>query len=176
MSLNRVVITGLGAVTPIGYCVAEMMDAFGRRGVRHAQDGELESLWAAALPGGRAGGSALRGGDSAAVSPNDEPDEHFRRPRGAALQHAGLAAADIPGDARFGCVMGSTTGSPDAITDAYGILFNGGYAMLGAAEFFRCVAHTVALNVAQFLSIKGVVMATCAASPPGSRRWARPST
>ena len=39
--------------------------------------------------------------------------------------------------------------------------------MLGASEFFRCVSHTVALNVAQFLRIKGVVSATSAACASG---------
>jgi len=41
------------------------------------------------------------------------------------------------------------------------------YMQLGASEFFQCISHTVALNVAQFFGIKGVVSATCAACASG---------
>ena len=69
-----------------------------------------------------------------------------------ALQHAGIDAAGIPENLRFGCIMGSTTGSPQAITQTYEtLLAKNEYEMLGASEFFRCISHTVALNVAQYL-------------------------
>jgi 3-oxoacyl-[acyl-carrier-protein] synthase II len=41
------------------------------------------------------------------------------------------------------------------------------YLQLGASEFFRCIAHTVPLNVAQFFGIKGLVSASCAACASG---------
>jgi 3-oxoacyl-[acyl-carrier-protein] synthase II len=85
-----------------------------------------------------------------------------------ALTHARLDPAAIPANPRFGCIMGSTTGSPDAITRTYElILAKQDYIQLGAAEFFRCVSHTVALNVAQYLGVKGVVSGTCAACASG---------
>ena len=36
-----------------------------------------------------------------------------------ALRHAGIDPLGIPENPRFGCIMGSTTGSPDAITKTY---------------------------------------------------------
>lgn len=85
-----------------------------------------------------------------------------------ALQHAGINPAEIPDNPRIGCIMGSTTGSPQAITQTYEILLaKNEYVMLGASEFFRCISHTVALNVAQFFGVKGVVSATSAACASG---------
>ncbi len=85
-----------------------------------------------------------------------------------ALRHAGIDPAGIPDNPRFGCIMGSTTGSPEAITKTYETLFSGDeYLMLGASEFFRCISHTVALNVAQYFRVKGVVSATSAACASG---------
>ena len=64
--------------------------------------------------------------------------------------------------------MGSTTGSPIAISQTYEMLFSKSeYMQLGASEFFRCIAHTVPLNVAQFFGIKGLVSASCAACASG---------
>jgi 3-oxoacyl-[acyl-carrier-protein] synthase II len=85
-----------------------------------------------------------------------------------ALKHAGIDPLGIPENPRFGCIMGSTTGSPDAITKTYEtLLAREEYITLGASEFFRCISHTVALNVAQYLRIKGVVSATSAACASG---------
>ena len=36
-----------------------------------------------------------------------------------ALQHAAIDPASIPQNLRFGCILGSTTGSPQAITQTY---------------------------------------------------------
>jgi len=44
---------------------------------------------------------------------------------------------------------------------------NSDYMQLGASEFFQCVSHTVALNVAQYFGMKGVVSATSAACASG---------
>jgi 3-oxoacyl-[acyl-carrier-protein] synthase II len=64
--------------------------------------------------------------------------------------------------------MGSTTGSPQAITQTYEtLLAKNEYEMLGASEFFRCISHTVALNVAQYFGVRGVVSATSAACASG---------
>ena len=85
-----------------------------------------------------------------------------------ALAHAGIDPASIPQNNRIGCIMGSTTGSPQAITQTYEtLLAKEEYVTLGASEFFRCISHTVALNVGQYFGIKGVVSATCAACASG---------
>jgi 3-oxoacyl-[acyl-carrier-protein] synthase II len=168
--LQRVVITGYGAVTPIGYSVAEMMRGLdaGACGTRR-----MPESW------NRFG--RLRCQVGAAVDVRD-PKAIPRAQRrtmsnmsifavqaaAQALQHARLDPAAIPANPRFGCIMGSTTGSPDTLAHSYELLLaKHEYMLLGASEFFRCVSHTVALNVAQYLGIRGVVSATSAACASG---------
>ena len=168
--LHRVVITGCGAVTPIGYSVADMM-----RGLEAGACGtqRMPPAW------NRFGQLRCQVGSPIEVrDPKAIPRQQRRTMSNMsifavqaavqAVQQAGIDPATIPADPRFGCIMGSTTGSPDAITRTYElILSNKEYMQLGAAEFFRCVSHTVALNVAQYFGIKGVVSATCAACASG---------
>jgi 3-oxoacyl-[acyl-carrier-protein] synthase II len=170
MLLKRVVITGYGAVTPIGYSVAEMMQSleagrcatqtmppeWNRFGKLRCQVGApIELRDPRAIP--RSARRTMSPMSILAVQAAVQ-----------ALQHAGIDAAKIPADPRFGCIMGSTTGSPQAISQTYELLLGKNeYAMLGASEFFRCVSHTVALNVAQYFAIKGVVSATSAACASG---------
>ena len=170
MSLNRVVITGYGVVTPIGYSVAEMM--------RGLEAGECASR---AMSGewNRFGRLRCQVGGAVQLRDPKAIPRSLRRTMsrmsifavqasGQALEHAGIDPAGVAANHRFGCIMGSTTGSPETITQSYETLFSKkDYTLLGAAEFFRCVGHTVALNVAQFLKIKGVVTATSAACASG---------
>lgn len=168
--LERVVITGYGVVTPIGYSVAEMM-----RGLETGACGtrRMAETWNRFGPLRCQVGAAVEMRDPKAI-PRGQ-----RRTMSAmsifavqaadqALAHAGLDRAAIPDQPRFGCIMGSTTGSPIAITQTYEVLLQKHeYMLLGASEFFRCVSHTVALNVAQYLKIRGVVSATAAACASG---------
>lgn len=168
--MQRVVITGYGVVTPIGYSVPEMMAGlsagvcatktmppeWNRFGKLRCQVGApIEVRDPKAIP--RAQRRTMSTMSIIAVQATIQ-----------AMAHAGLNPADVPNNPRFGCIMGSTTGSPEAITKTYELLLGKNeYMTLGASEFFRCVSHTVALNVAQFLSVKGVVSATCAACASG---------
>jgi 3-oxoacyl-[acyl-carrier-protein] synthase II len=170
MRLKRAVITGCGAITPIGYSVEEMMrslDAgvcatrtmppeWNRYGKLRCQVGApIELRDPKAIP------RALR----RTMSPMSI---YAVQATLQALKQAAIDPTSIATDSRIGCIMGSTTGSPIAITQTYETLLSGNeYEMLGASEFFRCVSHTVALNVAQYLGIKGVVSATSAACASG---------
>ena len=169
MSLNRVVITGYGVVTPIGYTVAEMMNGL-EQGVCATR---VMSNW------NRLGTLRCQVGAPVDLRDPTAIPRRFRRTMSRmsimavqatnqALVHAGIQASSIPENPRFGCVLGSTTGSPEATTQAYQtLLTQHKYTLLGASDFFRCVPHTVALNVAQYLGIKGMVMATAAACASG---------
>jgi len=170
MSLNRAVITGYGVVTPIGYSVADMMQAldagacatrtmppsWNRYGKLQCQVGatiELRDPKAIPRPLRR----TMSPMSIMAVQASQQ-----------ALAHAGIDPAGIPSDTRFGCIMGSTTGSPQALARTYEMLLaKNEYMQLGASEFFQCVSHTVALNVAQYFGLKGVVSATSAACASG---------
>jgi len=170
MPFHRVVITGYGVVTPIGYSVAEMMQSletgvcatktmppeWNRFGKLQCQVGapiELRDPKAIPRPQRR----TMSPMSIMAVQASQQ-----------ALAHAGIDPAGIPSDPRFGCIMGSTTGSPIALARTYEMLFsNSEYMQLGASEFFQCISHTVPLNVAQFFGIKGLVSASCAACASG---------
>ena len=168
--MQRVVITGYGVVTPIGYSVPEMMASlaagvcatrtmppeWNRYGKLRCQVGApIEVRDPKAIP--RAQRRTMSTMSIIGVQATIQ-----------AMAHAGLDPAAVPSNPRFGCIMGSTTGSPEAITKTYELLLGKNeYMMLGASEFFRCVSHTVALNVAQYLSVKGVVSATSAACASG---------
>jgi 3-oxoacyl-[acyl-carrier-protein] synthase II len=167
---NRAVITGYGVVTPIGYSVAEMMQGL-----------EAGVCATRAMPPSWNRFGRLRCQVGAPIEMRDPKaiPRSLRRTMSPmsiyavqaatqALQHAGINPAEIPENPRIGCIMGSTTGSPQAITQTYEILLaKNEYVMLGASEFFRCISHTVALNVAQFFGVKGVVSATSAACASG---------
>jgi 3-oxoacyl-[acyl-carrier-protein] synthase II len=170
MPLHRVVITGYGVVCPIGYSVTDMMQglksglcatktmppSWNRFGKLRCQVGATVELRdPKAIP--RAARRTMSTMSIFGVQAAEQ-----------ALGHAGIDAASIPGNPRFGCIMGSTTGSPQAITRTYELLLaKSEYMLLGASEFFRCVSHTVALNVGQYFGIKGVVSATSAACASG---------
>jgi 3-oxoacyl-[acyl-carrier-protein] synthase II len=170
MSFQRAVITGYGVVTPIGYSVSEMMasldagvcatrtmpPSWNRYGKLQCQVGAtIELRDPKAIP------RPLR----RTMSPMSILAVQASQ---AALAHAKIDVAGIPGDTRFGCIMGSTTGSPQALARTYEMLLaQNEYMQLGASEFFQCVSHTVALNVAQYFGVKGVVSATSAACASG---------
>ena len=84
-----------------------------------------------------------------------------------AVNEAGVAP-ELLTSKRFGCVMGSTMGGAEAMNEAFEIMIpKYDLSELSAMSFFKCVSHTVAMNVAQYLEIKGYVTATsgaCASS------------
>ena len=173
MSLNRVVITGIGAVTPFGIgCDALMAGlAEGRSAVVSRREEwrsykNLRSLVAAPAPD---------------VNEKEIPRQTRRSmsrmsffgwhaARQALADGFGEAAAGLAGFApgRLGCVIGSTTGSPIALNETFEIMLpERDIGQLTAVKFFQCVSHTVAMNVAQCLGITGPVVATCAACASG---------
>ncbi|MCP4641748.1 MAG: beta-ketoacyl-[acyl-carrier-protein] synthase family protein, partial [bacterium] len=171
MPLNRVVITGYGVVTPIGCSVGEMMHGlaqgvcatrvmpdWNRLGPLRCQVGALVEMPDATVIPRKFRRTMSRMSIMAVHAANQ------------ALPHAGIEASSISQNPRFGCVLGSTTGSPETTTESYQtLLAKHEYTLLGASEFFRCVPHTVALNVAQYLGVKGMVMATAAACASGAQ-------
>ncbi len=81
-----------------------------------------------------------------------------------ALADAGIEANTVNHNPRCGCIMGHTTGSPQTINSTYEMLAGSrDLGKLSSSNFFHCLSHTVALNLAQYFNITGVVMATSAA-------------
>lgn len=164
MSLKRVVITGIGTVTPFGNGVPALMQglAEGRNAVR-LMDGwdqynGLQSLVAA--PVEMQGEMQIprvkrRSMGRMSIFAAQAADE--------ALADAGIVLAD-ENLWRIGCVVGSTMGSAISINKVFEIMIpDKDLSKLSSTLFFQCMSHTVTVNVAQYLGLNGTIMAASAA-------------
>jgi 3-oxoacyl-[acyl-carrier-protein] synthase II len=164
MQARRVVITGLGGISPLGQSMDELVQAVaeGRSAVR-----------------AMAGWEQYKGLRSLVAAPAELRNEKLiprqsRRSMGRmsifAVQAAQQAVADAGltpaalGDGRTGCVVGSTMGSAISMNETFELMLpERDLTKLGSMMFFQCISHTAAMNVAQFMGLRGMVMATSAA-------------
>jgi 3-oxoacyl-[acyl-carrier-protein] synthase II len=80
---------------------------------------------------------------------------------------SGLSTETVQGD-RCGCVTGSTMGSAGSINDTFEMMLpDRDLSLLPSTLFFQCVSHTTAMNVSQYLGIRGMVLSTAAACASG---------
>jgi len=162
--VKRVVITGRGVVSSLGNDLPSLMAglAHGKSAVRHMPDWKKYK-----------GLHSLVGAPAELKGEKDIPRQ-VRRSMGRlsifgaqaakqAVEEAGITETFLTSQ-RFGCVMGSTMGGAEAMNDAFELMLPSlDLSQLSAMSFFKCVSHTAAMNVAQYLGIKGYVMATSAA-------------
>src|SRR5262245_4970126 len=146
MSLRRVAITGYGVVCPVGQNVAEMMANL-EAGICATK---RMSEW------NKYGTLRCQVGCPTELRDPKAIPRQLRRTMSRmsifacqaaaqALLMGGISTEKAAGSEQIGCVTGSTTGSPETITSSYETLLSQrDYTLLGAAEFFRCVSHTVA--------------------------------
>ena len=164
MSENRVVITGVGTVNPLGYgsknlfnLLKENKSAIKKMPFWSEYEG-LRSLVAA--PCTIEGERDIPRKQRRSMSPMSIMAVQAAEE---ALEDAGLGLNDIQGG-KCGCVSGSTMGSAKVINEAYEIVLpEKDFTKLTSMMFFKCMAHSVSANLAQYFSLSGVVMATSAA-------------
>ncbi len=164
MNLRRVVITGLGVVSPFGNGVQALMQGLeaGQSAVRRMEGWEQYA--------------GLRSLVGAPVEMRDEKSipRQKRRSMGRMSIFAAQAADEALADAgialeredpwRTGCVIGSTMGSAKSINDAFEIMLPAkDLSRLNSTMFFQCMSHTAAANMAQYLGLNGTIMAPAAA-------------
>jgi 3-oxoacyl-[acyl-carrier-protein] synthase II len=164
MPLKRVVITGIGAVTPFGNGVPSLMQGIeeGRSTVQRMEGWDkyigLHSLV----------------GAPAEIKDEKRIPRQKRRSMGRMSIFAAQAADEALADAnitlgqvdswRIGCVIGSTMGSAKSINDAFELILpNKDLGQLNSTMFFQCMSHTAAVNTAQYLGLNGSIMAPAAA-------------
>jgi len=157
LSLNRVVITGRGAVSPFGIGVKELTDCVwqGRSGVRIIDEWQkirgLKSFLAAPVP---------------EIDPKKHLPRSLRRTMGTMAIHAFIAAREAADDSglddltlgsgRTGVVAGSTTGSPEAYEEFYETyLPEKSVEEIKSGFFFKVMSHSCAANICLALGIKG---------------------
>ena len=166
--MKRVVITGMGSISPLGIGVDALMNglANGHNAVQRMDDWTvyqgLRSLVGAPAP----------------LENEKEIPRKQRRSMGrmslfaaqAAKQaelDSGLDSETVQGD-RCGCVTGSTMGSAGSINETFEIMLpDRDLSLLNSTKFFQCVSHTTAMNVSQYLGIRGMVLSTAAACASG---------
>jgi len=166
--LKRVVITGLGAVSPLGTDVHTLMQGIeeGKSGVRY-MDGWNQYT----------GLRSLVGAPATVVNEKSIP-RTMRRSMGRmsifSVQAADQALADsginrgMISSGRIGCIVGSTTGSARSLNEVFELMLpEKDLTCLPAMKFFQCVSHTAAMNLAHYLGLTGYVMATSAACASG---------
>jgi 3-oxoacyl-[acyl-carrier-protein] synthase II len=164
MQLKRVVITGLGAISPLGNNVATLISGIEaqKSGVKYMPE------WENSI------GLRCKVGAPAHMENERSIPRQNRRSMGRlsifaaqaaveAIKDAGIKSEEL-NDGRVGCVIGSTMGSAESIAEAFEtILADNDLSNLSSTKFFQCVSHTAAMNVAQYLGITGHVLATSAA-------------
>jgi 3-oxoacyl-[acyl-carrier-protein] synthase II len=162
--LKRVVITGLGAVSPLGKNVSVLMNGLDRQqsAIRHMPD------WNQYI------GLRCHAGAPAPLPDIKKIPRKSRRSMGRmsffsveaateALNDAGIPPDAIT-DGKTGCIIGSTMGGAESLVEAFEIMLpEHDLTRLSSMKFFQCVSHTAVMNVAQCMGIKGFVLATAAA-------------
>ena len=164
MQLRRVVITGVGAVSPLGNDVPSFIDGIerGKSAVRFMEGWERYI--------------GLRSHVAAPAEMKNEKliPRQSRRYMGRmsiftvqaaeqALTNAGIEPGKLS-SGRMGCIIGSTMGSAESINEAFEMLLpKNDLTQIPSTKFFQSISHTAVMNVAQYLGITGYVMATSAA-------------
>ena len=164
MQLKRVVITGIGVVSPFGRGIETLME-----GLLEGRSGVVNVPELAAIKGMRTGVAALVPG----IDPKEIPRK-FRRSMSSmsvfatlachdALTQAGLGAGQCAGG-RMGVAIGSTVGSPQTMQEFFKD-FNTDNSLerMKSTLFFHIMNHSCAANVAQTLGITGRILAPAAA-------------
>jgi len=84
-----------------------------------------------------------------------------------AVEDAGLDPSHLS-TVDAACVMGSTMGSAGSINEAFEIMLpECDLSKLTSTHFFKCISHSAAMNVAQYLNVLGMVIAPSAACASG---------
>nr|WP_320050705.1 beta-ketoacyl synthase N-terminal-like domain-containing protein [uncultured Desulfuromonas sp.] len=170
MSLNRVVITGMGAVSPFGATVADLLSGLyeGRSAVAYYEELRqvqgLRSLVASRVQG---------------IDPKQIARKHRRSmsnmsiyatlAAGEALQQAGIDEA-LCASGDLGVAVGSTVGSTE-VTEAFFADYFTDHSLerMKSTLFFQMMNHTCASNIAQTFNIAGRLLAPSAACATGSQ-------
>ncbi|NDV23244.1 beta-ketoacyl synthase [Desulfovibrio sp. JC022] len=168
MHLQRVVITGMGAVSPLGSRVEELWDGLleGRSGITRLD--ELDGIKGLRPRiGGRVPDVKIKSIPRKARRTMSNMSIFAALAALEAIEQAGMSE-DILTGGRAGLSVGSTTGSSQALEQFFKLyLPENSLEAIRTTEFFKIMNHSAAANLAQFLGISGRVLAASAACSTG---------
>jgi 3-oxoacyl-[acyl-carrier-protein] synthase II len=169
--MNRVVVTGMSAITPIGSDWAGVRSNLVslQTGVKYMSDWDIYD--------------GLNTKLAAPVLDFEKPEHYTRKlirsmGRGSimatrvtelALEQAGLLDDESIQDGSMGVSYGSSSGSPDALADFTSMYTSNNTSGLTASSYIKMMSHTAPVNLAIFFKLKGRVHTTSSACTSGSQ-------
>jgi len=168
MTENRVVVTGLGAVTPIGVGVSEFWDGLksGRNGIAritHFDPTGFRSVMAAEVKDFDPGVWM----DDKAVKRMDRFTQFAVASAAMALEDAGLTGSDFDGE-RAGVIIGSGIGGSDAMEKGHARLHENGPKSLSPFFVTKILINMAACTVSIRHGLKGPLSALSVACSTGA--------
>ncbi|MGH8273256.1 MAG: beta-ketoacyl-ACP synthase [Gammaproteobacteria bacterium] len=168
---HRVVVTGCGALTGLGHdwpAIRANMEA-GHSAVRRMQEWD--------------GYKNLRTRLGAPAAPFELPAHYTRkrtrsmgrvallavRASELALADAGLLGDPVVGSGRTGVAYGSSSGSLEPMLSCGRFVETGSLRGASASSYVQQMAHTGAVNIGVFFSVRGRIIPTCSACTSGSQ-------
>jgi 3-oxoacyl-[acyl-carrier-protein] synthase II len=168
--MKRVVITGMGGITPLGHDWSQIETRLreGRNAVRKMPEWDFfDSL------------NSRLGCPIDDFKLPDWPRKHLRSmgrvaqlavaASERALRHAGLHDDPTIGDGRMGVAYGSSGGSVEPVRVMGRMLETGSMQGVTATSYVQMMAHTTAVNVGMFFGLKGRILPTSSACTSGSQ-------
>ncbi|HKT27075.1 beta-ketoacyl-ACP synthase [Dyella sp.] len=168
--MKRVVITGMGGITPLGHDWPQIESRLreGRNAVRRMPEWDFyESL------------NSRLGCPVDDFKIPDWPRKHLRSmgrvaqlavaASERALRDAGLLDDASIGDGRMGVAYGSSGGSVEPVRVMGRMLETGSMQGVTATSYVQMMAHTTAVNVGVFFGLKGRILPTSSACTSGSQ-------
>ena len=170
---RRVVITGCGAITPIGSTRAEIRRHLteGRSGVAPMKDDDLLSEHIHCKVFGtvpRAPAYDFKRRDTKTMGP---VAYYACQVAKEALAASGIEEPFVR-SGRLGVAFGSTHGSPTVQRNIYRTFFSdaaGKLSSVGAVDYLKSMVHTTAVNIAKMFGITGRVISSSTACTTGSQ-------
>lgn len=163
MLRRRVVVTGMGAVSPLGLNVAEFYQGFYQQqsGIKRLADfypeHKLETNVVGMVPD---------------FNDKDIP-RHYKRSMSKMSLFAHRAASEALAGVdktlwnNMGMVVGSTIGSPHTLEEFFASYFSDGLSKIRTHTFFKIMSHSVMSNLAQSLGISGYCVSVAGACSTG---------
>ncbi|MBB3295053.1 3-oxoacyl-[acyl-carrier-protein] synthase II [Mitsuaria sp. BK045] len=172
MSKKRVVITGVGALSPLGHDVETMMDSL------RAEANKVQRM------PGWADYEGLNTQVGVPCAPFELPADRYNRKSmrsmgrvaqmatrasEMALEQAGLLGDPLVTSGRLGVSFGSSSGTPSAVGDFGRMMTAKSIEGINANTYVKMMSHTATVNIAVFFGITGRIITTSSACTSGSQ-------